>query len=145
MQVREVMNTDIRTVAPDALITDVARMMREGDFGVVPVCRGTEVLGMVTDRDIVVRAVADGKDISQCRVQDVMTTDVLSCHENDDVEEVSRLMSDRQVRRIVVLDAAGKLCGIVSLGDLALSDEDEAGQALGDISKPEHGEPKHAH
>lgn len=146
MQVREVMNTEIQTVSPDALLTDVAKMMREGDFGVVPVCRNdTEVIGMVTDRDIVVRAVAEAKDISTCRVQDVMTTDVLTCTETDDVEDVAQTMSERQVRRIVVLDAQGKLTGIVSLGDLALEDEHEAGHALGDISEPKHNEPKHAH
>lgn len=146
MQIREVMNTDIQTVSPDALITDVAKMMKDGDFGVVPVCRQTDVIGMVTDRDIVVRAVAVARDIANCRVQDVMTTEeVVSCKETDDVEDVARLMSERQVRRIVVLDDAGKLTGIVSLGDLARESEHKAGQALGDISQPQHNEPTHAH
>lgn len=145
MQVHEVMHKELRTAAPDTKLTEVAKLMREGDFGVVPVCRDDEVIGMITDRDIVVRAVAESKNVSNCRAEDVMTTDVLSCRETDDVEEVAQTMSERQVRRVVVLDAQGKLTGIVSLGDLAREDLLKAGRALGNISEPKHNEPTHAH
>jgi CBS domain-containing protein len=140
MQVREVMNSDLQIVSPDTSIVEVARKMRDGDFGVVPVCDGNNICGMVTDRDIAIRVVAEGKN-PNVAVREVMTPEVLTCSVNDDVQSVSQLMADRQVRRLPVVDENKKLVGIVSVGDLAIMDQDNAGEALGGISEQRHDDP----
>lgn len=143
MLVREVMSKNVKTVSPDQTLIDVAKQMRDGDFGVMPVCEGDKIVGMLTDRDIVVRAAADGADLSKTKVRDAMTDEVLTCMEDDDVNSVSQLMSDRQVRRIAVLGKNKRLLGILSIGDLAEKNEslDEAGLALSKISEKRHDEP----
>lgn len=141
MQVREAMNKDIKVISPDTPIVEVARQMRDGDFGVMPVCEGEKILGMVTDRDIAVRVVADGKDVTNLMVREVMTPEVLTCNENDSLESVAELMADRQIRRLPVVDASQKLVGIISVGDLAIVNQDQASEALGGISEQRHDEP----
>lgn len=140
MQVNEVMNKNIQVITPDVEICQAARFMRDGDFGVIPVSENQKVIGMVTDRDIAIRAVADELSL-HTPVRDVMTTQVLTCYEDDDVSKVSKLMADNQVRRIVVLDHNEDYVGIVSLGDLSLEHEEKAQEALKNISQPQHNEP----
>jgi len=112
--------------------------MKDLDVGPLPVCEGDRLVGMVTDRDITVRAVAEGCDSRTTTVRDVMTSDVVYCFENQDVEEAARLMKEHQVRRLIVLSRDKRLVGIVSLGDLAVETGDEhlTGRTLEEVSLP---------
>jgi len=135
MFVRDVMTRQVMTAAPDASIRQVARVMSQIDSGAVPIVND-KVLGIVTDRDIVVRAVAEGLDLDG-PVSEIMTSGVESCLEDDDLREASRGMSELQMRRLLVFDRAGNVCGILSLGDMAVLDEELAGVALEEISDDE--------
>jgi len=137
MKVRQVMTTDVITVEPEATLTEAARRMRGLDVGPLPVADGGRLVGMLTDRDIAVRATAEGRDPRNTRVSDVMTRDVVCCFEDDDVLQAARAMAQYRKRRLVVVDAAGRVVGIVSLGDLALRARNElVGEALEAISQP---------
>ena len=137
MKVRQVMTTDVITVEPEATLTEAARRMRGLDVGPLPVADRGRLVGMLTDRDIAVRATAEGRDPRNTRVSDVMTRDVVCCFEDDDVLQAARAMAQYRKRRLVVVDAAGRVVGIVSLGDLALRARNElVGEALEAISQP---------
>jgi CBS domain-containing protein len=141
MQVSEIMTRRVETAAPDDSIEQVARRMAEADVGAMPVCDGRSIQGMVTDRDIVVRGLAQGLDRT-ARVRDVMTAHVESVRESDDLDEVHDRMSAAQVRRLPVVNDAGELVGIVALADVALiDDEEEAGETLEEISEPTGARP----
>ena len=129
--IREVMTPDPRTVAVDDTVADAARQMREGDVGAILVEDGGSVAGILTDRDIVVRVVADGRDPASERVGDVASRDVASLTVDQTVEDAIRIVREQDVRRIPVLQD-GRPAGIVSIGDLAI--ERDAGSALADIS-----------
>ena len=134
-KVSDIMTRGIRTMAPSDTITAAAQAMRELDVGSLPVCDGTKMLGMVTDRDIVVRAVAQER--MNAPLSEVMSEGLLYCNEDDSVEAAFESMSKQQVRRLPVVDNNKKLVGIVSLGDLATkSNSDGAGEAIRDISEP---------
>ena len=132
MLVRDVMTHHVVIAAPDASILQVAQMMSEIDSGVIPIVN-EELLGIVTDRDIVVRAVAELLDL-ESPVSDIMTEGVESCLEDDDLREASRRMADLQMRRLVVFDRDGNVTGILSLGDIAVLNEELAGVTLEEIS-----------
>ena len=139
MKVSEVMTRNVECICPGDSLLQAARKMRKLDVGPLPVCGDNDrLVGMITDRDIVVRAVADARDMEETKVQDVMTPDVHFCLENHDVQHVAKLMHDKQVRRLVVLNDDRRLVGIVSLGDLAVEAGDDAmaGEALEGISQP---------
>lgn len=139
MKVRDVMTKGVECVRPDDSIKDAARKMKDMDVGPMPVCGDDgKLAGMVTDRDIAVRAVAEGKDPMTCRVKDVMTPDVFWCFDDQDVSEASKMMKDKQVRRLVVLSREKRMVGIVSLGDLAVEtgDKNMAGSTLKEVSEP---------
>ena len=138
MQISEIMTRNVQVIPPDATLLDAARMMRDLDVGGLPVCDGDRLTGFVTDRDIVVRAIAEGESPDQCKVSDVMSDEIVWCYEDVDVEEAGRLMQERQVRRLAVLDRQKRLVGILSLGDLAVEGEDEefAGEVLEQVSEP---------
>ena len=143
MRIQEVMTRGVQCVRPADSIREAAKKMRDLDVGPMPVCGDNDKLaGMLTDRDIAIRAVADGKDPNATKVQDVMTKDIHWCFEDEDVEEAARKMKQQQIRRLVVLNRDKRMVGIVSLGDLAVDtgDEDMAGDALEAISEP--AEPK---
>jgi CBS domain-containing protein len=129
----------IRTVAPGASLAEAAKKMASQDIGSLPVCSDTrKLVGIITDRDIAVRALARGLDPNQTKVQDVMTKDVLSCRADSEIEEACELMERRQVRRVVVTDGEDAPIGILSLGDIALSlRENEAGEVLRRVSEPD--------
>ena len=136
MKVSETMTRDVRVAAPNDSIQQAARMMAELEAGVLPVGENDRLVGMITDRDIAIRAVAEGKGPS-AKVREVMTADVKYCFADQDVEEVTRNMAEIQVRRLPVLNRDKRLVGIVSLGDIATSREaEEAGEALSGISRP---------
>lgn len=132
----DIMTRDPRTVGPDETLDTVAQAMKTQDVGAIPVCTGRTLIGMVTDRDLVVRAAAAGKALAQTRVSEVMTTQVHTCFEDEDVESALDKMGDLQVRRIPVVDRRNQLVGIVSLGDFAQRDAGDVEDALQDISKP---------
>jgi CBS domain-containing protein len=121
-------------VRPDQSIVDAAKMMAQSDCGVLPVQDGDRLIGMITDRDIVTRAVAKGRD-GQCHVQDVMTKDVKYCFDDEDLSEVAHNMADIQVRRLAVLNRDKRLVGILSLGDIANRDGTQAAEALCGVSE----------
>ena len=138
MRLNEIMTRDVQCTQPDASLEEAARRMRELNVGTLPVCDKDRLVGMLTDRDITVRSVADGKDPKTQRVREVMTTGVHYCFEDQNVEDAVHLMEEKQIRRLVVLNRDRKLAGIVSLGDLALGfgDESMMGEALEAISEP---------
>jgi CBS domain-containing protein len=133
------MTSHVRCCAPDTPLTDVARIMAETNCGAVPVCAGKGVTGMITDRDIVLRAVTRAADMREMTAQRCMTQPVITASPEMDVHEASALMGSKQIRRLPVVEN-GELVGIVALGDLATVriHVDEAGQALSRISKPSH-------
>jgi CBS domain-containing protein len=133
--IAEVMTTDVEVVRPEETLRDAARAMADLDVGSLPVCDGRRMIGMVTDRDITIRGVAEGKG-PDTPVRDVMTDDVVWCTDTDSVDEVLQQMSDAQVRRIPVVDRDRQLVGIVALGDIALEEEDDVDETLRDISMP---------
>ena len=120
----EIMTKNVKTTTRETAIRDVAALMREGDMGSVPVVEGGKLVGIVTDRDIVVRALADGKDAST-PVGDAMTKEIFSVRPDAFVFEAVRIMGDRQVRRIPVVTEDGQLAGIIAMADVALEMEDE--------------------
>jgi len=132
---REIMTSDVKTTTRDTSLGEVAMMMREGDMGSIPVLENGKLVGIVTDRDIVVRSIAEGKDASS-PVGEAMTTDIFSVKPDDFVFEAIRLMGDKQVRRIPVVDESGALAGIIAMADIALEmeDEREIAEALEEIS-----------
>jgi CBS domain-containing protein len=135
--VTDVMTRHVRTLSPTSTVAEAAKAMDEMNVGVIPVCEGDKLLGMVTDRDIVVRAVAQGLD-GNTPLAKVMSTDVRTARETDDLDTVLADMASSQVRRLPVLDEAERLVGIISIGDIAVKgqDEEEVGQSLADISSP---------
>jgi CBS domain-containing protein len=136
MKVKEVMTKLVEFVRPETTVQEAAGKMKDLNVGPIPVCEGERVLGILTDRDIVVRAVAEGRDARTTRVQDVMTRDVVCCKEDDDVKEAARLMKEHQIRRVVVVNANKRLAGIVSLGDIAVDTHDDrmSGDVLEKVS-----------
>src|SRR4051812_46216041 len=137
MKVSECMSSDVRTISPDQPIREAAQFMLRDDAGAMPVGEGDRLVGMVTDRDIAVRAVAAGRG-PDTPVRDVMTDEVVYCFDDDEVEEVALKMSDRQVRRMPVLSREDEsVVGIVSLGDISRSEQSEAASvALDGITDP---------
>lgn len=137
--VADVMTRGVRSLAPQDPVALAAQAMDELNVGVIPVCEGDKVVGMVTDRDIVVRGVAQKSDTRAMKLVDVMSTDVRCAHEDDDIDEVLSQMARTQIRRMPVLDRHEHLVGIVSLGDIAAKDpedEQDIALSLGDISSP---------
>lgn len=117
MRCDAIMNRNVRTLTPDAPAEEAARVMRDSDTGFLPVCQGDRVIGTVTDRDIVVRLLAEAKP-PQTRLADVMTKKVVGCRPDDDVARAEELMKEHQVSRIVCCDDGGKLVGVISLADV---------------------------
>ncbi len=134
--VNEIMSTDVQVIEPEATLRRAAQLMQQLDVGALPVCRGTKLLGMVTDRDITIRGVAAGLAPDSACVADVMTESLQFCTEDQDTEEVMRTMGEAQVRRLPVVNMNKELVGIVSLGDLALRQSGHIDEAVRQISEP---------
>ena len=137
MKIAEIMSSDVQLITPDRPIQEAARLMISADTGALPVGDGERLIGMVTDRDITVRAVAEGRG-PETPVREVMSEKLLFAWDDQDVEDVAIQMSDAQVRRMPVLSRAGeRLVGIVSIGDLATQGDSEAAEtALSGVSEP---------
>ena len=138
MQIKDVMTSNVEVVHPDTTLQDAAKKMKDLDVGSLPVCDGQRLLGTVTDRDITVRAVAEGRNPTTTPVREVMTSGIVYCFEDQDVREAAKLMKEKQIRRLPILNRDKRLVGIVSLGDLAVDTGNEkmAGQTLTKVSEP---------
>lgn len=136
-QLKDLMSRDVKVISPDMTIGDAAKKMRDGDFGMMPVGEEDRMIGTISDRDIAIRAVAEGKG-GGTKVRDVMSEGVVWVYEDDSVEEVVTIMSKHQVRRLPVVNRDKRLVGIVALGDFAVesSEIQPAAQALAEISRP---------
>jgi CBS domain-containing protein len=142
MQLKDVMTRGVEIVQPDTTLQEAAVRMRARDIGALPVCDGDRLVGIVTDRDITVRATASGDDPKTTFVRTVMTPYPLYCFEDQTVKEAVWFMEEREIRRLVILDRAERVVGMVSLDDLAAEGGEElAGEVLGEIAKP--ARPKH--
>jgi CBS domain-containing protein len=136
MNVREIMTPDVVIAAPDDTLQHAAELMADIDSGALPVGENDRLVGMLTDRDITVRAVAAGKSPSECKVREVMSPDIKYVFEDESIEDAARNMSELQVRRLPVLNREKRLVGIVSLGDLSLKKQRAGGEALQGVSRP---------
>jgi CBS domain-containing protein len=141
-RVQDIMTRGVRTLCPSDSVVAAAQTMDELNVGALPVCQAGKLLGMVTDRDITVRAVARGRADAGTTLSDVMSGHVSWCYEDQPVEQVLQQMSDWQIRRVPVMDRSEKLVGMLSLGDIAVKgDPDQAAQCLMHISEPAHPHP----
>jgi CBS domain-containing protein len=136
--VHDIMTRDVEVVHPEATLWEAAQKMAALDVGMLPVRSGDQLVGMLTDRDITVRATAEGRDPKTTRVHEVMTPEVVYAFEDDDVSAAAQIMTEQQIRRLVVLNQSKQLVGIVSLGDLAVhtGDAQQAGETLEGVSEP---------
>jgi CBS-domain-containing membrane protein len=134
--VSEIMSTDVQVIGPEESLQRAAQMMDQLNVGSLPVCAGDRLLGMVTDRDITIRGTAAGLAPQEACVSDVMSTDVQWCTEDQDTEEVMRVMADAQVRRLPVISVERDLVGIVSIGDLATRAPNDVDDVMRSISMP---------
>lgn len=137
MLAKECMTKNVEIGAPNMTLAEAAMKMRDGDFGALPISESDRLIGMLTDRDIAIRAVANGKDPNKAFVGEVMSRKVLYCFDDQDVNEVVKNLGDNQIRRLPVLNRQKRLVGILSLGNLALSDAkpEDVDAALAKISK----------
>ena len=141
MQVSQILTRNVETIRPDTTVKEAAQRMRSMDVGSLPVCDGRRLLGMVTDRDITIRITAEGRDAASTAVQEAMTPDVAFVFEDQDVQEAAKLMRERQIRRLPVVNRDKQLVGILALGDIATTGDDRlSGDALEQISEPSHGQ-----
>jgi len=138
MKISEIMTPEVGVLAPEATLDEAAEQMRDLDVGLLPVCDGDRLVGMITDRDITIRAVAEGMDPREIQVGSVMTPEVRYCYEDQDVEDAAKLMNELQIRRLPILNRGKRLVGIVSLGDLATRTDDTtiSGETLEGVSEP---------
>jgi CBS domain-containing protein len=131
MRVNEVMTPNVERIPPDTSLSEAGVKMREHDIGAIPVYEGDRLVGMITDRDIAIRAVAEGRNPDEMTVREAMSPGIAYCFEDEDIREAGKQMRERKVRRLIVLNRSKRLVGIVSLGDLAAQgDEKVAGKAL---------------
>lgn len=136
-RIADIMSTDVSTIQPQESLRRAAQCMRELDVGSLPVWDGQRLLGMLTDRDIVVRGIADGLDPDKACVSDVMTPEVRTCTSEQDTDDAKRLMGELRLRRLPIVDADQRLVGIVSLADLVVRESGHIDQVLRDICEPD--------
>jgi CBS domain-containing protein len=137
MKIDEIMTRKVECVEPTLPIAKAAEKMRDLDIGFLPICENDKLTGAVTDRDITVRSVAQGRDPRLAPVSEIMTQDIFFCYEDEDVDRVARYMQEKEVRRIVILNRQKRLVGVVSLGDIARTSGEQglAGETLGQIAE----------
>ena len=140
MQVKDIMSSPCEKIDYNATITQVAQKMKSSDVGILPVEKGDEIVGVITDRDIVLRVLAERRDPGTTAVSKVMSTDVTTCYEDDDIADAAKLMEDKQIRRLVVLDRNDSLAGILSVADFAVKGKDEhlSFEVLEKVCEPAH-------
>jgi CBS domain-containing protein len=141
MKIKDIMSTQVEVLPPDATLRECAKKMKELDVGAIPVGENDRLRGIVTDRDIVVKAVAEGRDVEQARVRDAMNSPIDYCFEADDIRDAVGHMQEKKIRRIVVLNKDKRLVGMVSLGDVAAKgpSDELSGDTLEKVSQPTRG------
>ncbi|GGC11812.1 CBS domain-containing protein [Oxalicibacterium flavum] len=134
---KNVMSPHVKVISPDANLTEAARWMRDGGFGMLPVGENDRMIGAISDRDIAIRALAQGKS-GNTKIREIMSEGIVWAYESDSIEEGARIMSEHQVRRLPIVNSAKRLVGIVSLGDFAVESTDlqAVGETLSEISVP---------
>lgn len=142
MKLSEIMTHEVEMIQPDDSLRLAAKKMRDRDIGFLPVCDGEDLLGVLSDRDITIRAMADGMDVNIMLARDLMTAPAIYCFDDQDVSEAARIMEQNQIRRLVVLNRDDKrLVGIISLGDIARNNTPNlSGKVLQKISEPDVSE-----
>lgn len=119
MKIKSAMHKDVDWVGPDTPITEIARMMRDHDIGAVPIGENDRLIGMVTDRDLCCRGLANGSDVGKMTARDVMTSGIIYCREGSELEDALHLMEEKQVRRLPVINERKRMVGMLSLGDIS--------------------------
>jgi CBS domain-containing protein len=136
MQAKDIMTGNVECIPPGMLVRDAAMRMRFLDVGFLPVCENDRLIGTLTDRDIVLRGVADGRDLKICKARDLMTADVFWCYEDQTMDEVAEYMAQKEIRRVLILDRNKRLNGVISIGDLAKrADEQKTGETIKEIAE----------
>ena len=137
MKVKDIMTRDVATLNPEDTVERAAQLMKQYNIGAIPVCKSEKIIGVITDRDIALRSVAEGENGRNQTVREVMSSNPVMINSETDVHDAARIMSERQVRRLPVVEN-NNIVGIVSLGDLAVESilQDNAGEALSNISEP---------
>jgi CBS domain-containing protein len=137
MKLKEIMTKDVATLHAEDTVQEAAHIMKQYNIGSVPVCSGEEIIGIITDRDIAVRSVAEGENFKNQKVREIMTSNPVIVNQEMDIHDAARIMSERQIRRLPVVDKKN-IVGIISLGDIAVESNlhDNAGEALSNISEP---------
>ena len=140
MKIQNLMTHKVEVIHPDTPLQQAAATMKRLDVGMLPVCNGQQLVGMLTDRDITVRATAEGLDPAKTPAERVMTKDVCYCFENQEVEQAVKLMEQKQIRRLPIVDRTKKLVGVMSLGDVAVRNKNKklAAEAIEQVSIPTH-------
>jgi len=137
MKLREIMSDNVEVIHPDDTLKTAAEKMRDRDIGFLPVCDGERLIGVLTDRDLITRALADGLESKATLGRDLVTAPAIYCFDDQSVDEAAKLMHDNQIRRLVVLSRDKQMVGIVSLGDLAMTADDKlTGDVLQSVSEP---------
>jgi CBS domain-containing protein len=134
MKVREIMTTDVATATPETTLEDIATMMRDEDTGAIPVLDDDELVGIITDRDIVIRCIAEGKDPVETTVEDVLSDGLETIEPDSGIDEAREIMSRRQIRRLPVVED-GELVGMLSIGDIAVKSDSDVGDTLENVSE----------
>lgn len=135
MKISEIMTTNVECVSPGSNLMDLARKMKALDIGFLAVCENDRLIGTVTDRDIVIRAIADARDATTCTASEIMSKDVVWCFEDDNIKDVAQKMREKEVRRVLILSQDKRLTGVVSIGDISKVEEKESGKTLKDITE----------
>jgi len=135
MKVREIMTSNVECLGPESSLKAIAQEMKSLDVGFIPICENDRLVGTVTDRDIVIRHVADGRDVNTTQVREIMSREIIYAFEEDDVKTVAERMREKDVRRILILDENKRLVGIVSIGDISKVEEKVGGKTLHDIAE----------
>jgi len=135
MQAKDIMTPNVECISPETPIRDAAQKMKAFDVSFLPVTENDRLVGALTDRDIVLRVIADGKDVEFCKTRDYMTQEVFWCYDDQDVDEVADFMGEHEVRRVLILDRKKRLAGIISIGDLAQTggEERKTGETMKEI------------
>ena len=137
MKLREIMTSEVEVIHPNDTLQTAARKMHDRDIGFLPVCDGDRLIGVLTDRDLITRALAEGTESKAMLGRDLVTSPAIYCFEDQSVDEAAKLMHDNQIRRLVILSRDKQMVGVVSLGDLAMSADDKlTGEVLQSVSEP---------
>ena len=137
MKLNQIMTRDVEVIHPDDTLETAAQKMRDRDIGFLPVCDGERLIGVLTDRDLITRALAEGTESKARLGRDLVTSPAIYCFDDQSVDEAAKLMHDNQIRRLVVLSRDKQMVGVISLGDLAMSADDKlTGEVLQSVSEP---------